>query len=362
MNKIFVRLILCFFPVCVAKAQVNISVNEPPAGVIQKAQLWNLSLIYSGTGTMDVIVGITLVDMNDNQPVLTAYSRALTLAKGIKVVKSADVAPIDYTYTAPGFNRLLDPFIPIGNYRACYSVYAVAKEMEYTLAENCINLEIQPLTPPQLAMPSDSATLQNVYPQFSWLPPAPVSLFTDLNYELLVTEIRDDQTASAAIQENLPIYNARRLATTVNNYPSSNKALDTGKTYAWRIIAKNGETFAAQSEVWTFHVAKEQPVKKVDPINTYLELKGEGINTSTGIVKDNALNIKFYSYDKTHEAVINVFNARREKIKDFKRTISYGNNFLAFKLDEAFQKETTYFIEITDLQNTIHKASFQISN
>lgn len=362
MCKVFIRLAFLVFPFVGANAQVSISVQEPPSGIIQKTQLWNLSLIYSGNTPMNVTIGITLIDINDNQPLLTAFSRSITLNKGVKTIRAADVSPIDYTYISAGFNPRMDGFLPIGSYRVCYTVYAIGKEIEITLAENCINLDVQPLSPPQLTMPSDSANLQNPYPQFSWLPPAPLTLFTDLNYELLVTEVRDDQTSGAAIQENIPVYNARRLNTVVSNYPSSWKTLDTGKVYAWRIIAKNGENFAAQSEVWTFRITKEKQEKLTPAGGAYIELKGNNSNVSTGVIPDDVLGIKYYSYDKAHETTIKFINERGETIKEIKKLIEYGNNFLVFRLDNSFSKDATYFIEVADLQTSIHRASFRMTN
>lgn len=362
MYKAFIRFAFLIFPVLGANAQISISVQEPPAGIVQKSQLWNLSLINSGNTPFNVVIGITLIDVNENQPMLTAFSRSITLAKGVKIIKAGDVSPIDYSYVSASFNRLMDAFIPVGNYTACYTVYATEKGSEIPLTENCINLDVQPLSPPQLALPSDSASLQNSYPQFSWLPPAPLTLFTDLNYELLVTEVREDQTPGAAIQENIPVYNARRLSTVVTNYPSSWKSLDTGKVYAWRIIAKNGESFAAQSEVWTFRITKERQEKLAPAGNAYLELKGNNPSVSVGIIPDNILGVKYYSYDKAHEAGIRFLNSRGEIVKEIKKKIEYGNNFLVFRLDNSFNKETIYFIELTDLQTTVHKASFRMSN
>ncbi|MCC6290075.1 MAG: hypothetical protein IT249_19525 [Chitinophagaceae bacterium] len=362
MYKVFISLVFLLLPFVHLNAQVSISVQEPPPGIVQKTQLWNLSLINSGNNTINVTIGITIVDINDNQPLLTAFSRSISVAKGVKLIRIADVSPIDYTYVSAGFNRLADAFLPVGNYRVCYAAYTIEKETEEVLAENCISIEVQPLSPPQLTMPQDSASLQNPYPQFSWLPPAPLTLFSDLNYELLVTEVRSDQTAGAAIQENIPIYNARRLNTVANNYPSSWKSLDTGKVYAWRIIAKNGENFAAQSDVWTFRITKEKQDKLTPARNAYIELKGNNPNISTGVIPDNILGIKYYSYDKSHETLIRFLNGRGETVKEIKKMIDYGNNFLVFRLDNAFAKETTYFIEITDLQTTIHRASFRMSN
>src|SRR5262245_1032854 len=104
-------------------AQVSISVQEPPAGIVQKRQLWNLALVYSGNSTMDVVVGLTLVDLSDNQPALTVFTRPITISKGVKQLKVADVEPIDYQYVSPAFSRLTDVLLPIGNYQACYTVY-----------------------------------------------------------------------------------------------------------------------------------------------------------------------------------------------------------------------------------------------
>lgn len=352
-------LILFFFT---GNAQLSLSVQEPPAGIVQKTQLWNLSLIYSGSNTINVIIGLSLIDMNDNQPVLVGFTRPITLAKGVRQLKSGDVSPIDYTYVSSAFGRLADAFLPIGNYRACYTVYSGDKHAENILSEDCINLDIQPLSPPQLTLPADTANIQDRYPQFSWLPPAPIILFNNLNYDLLVTEIREDQTPGTAIQENIPVYNAQRLTTVMNKYPLSNKSLDTGKVYAWRVIAKNGENFAAQSEVWTFRVVQDKPEILTPAGGMYLELKNDNSYTSTGMIPDNILGIKYYSYDKTHEDIIKFLNEKGEVIKEIKRAIEYGNNFMVFKLDHSFRDETTYFIEITDLQKSRYRASFRISN
>lgn len=343
------------------KAQVSISVQEPPAGIVQKRQLWNLALINSGNNAIDVVVGLTLLDLSDNQPALTAFTRFITLNKGIRQLKVADIEPVDYQYVSPAFSRLSDALLPIGNYQACYTVYISGKEEKIVLAENCIVLDVQPLSPPQLTMPVDSAVIENPWPQFSWLPPAPVTLFNDLNYDLLVTEVRPDQSAGAAIQENLPVYHVRRLTTMVNNYPSSNKTLDTGKVYAWRVIAKNGETFAAQSEVWTFSISNEK-LAAVTPANgLYIDLKNSNAYTGTAVLQDNILGIRYYSYDKSREVVVKFLNEKGEVIKEMKRTVEYGSNFMVFRLDHSFKNENTYSIELTDLQMIPYRASFRMS-
>ena len=363
MYKRLSSFVIAFILLGVAHAQLSVSLHEPPTGIVQKSQLWNFTMIYSGSLPINVVIGLSLFDTKDNQPVMTGVTRSLILSKGVRQLRASDVAPVDYNYFSSAFDisRLPDGLLPIGNYRACYTVYTGNKNAENVLSEDCINIEIQPLSPPQLNMPADSAQVETPYPQFNWLPPTPVSLFSDLNYDLLVTEILPGQTAESSIEENLPIYNVNHLNTLVNNYPASNKSLDTGKIFAWKIVAKNGNMFAAQSEVWTFSITPKKTGPLVPANGTYFELKTDNSYTSTGVIPDNILGIKYYSYDKTHDAEIRFLNQNGELIKKITRTIQYGNNFMVFNLDHSFSKETTYFIEITDLQMSRYKTSFRIS-
>ena len=362
MYKRLSNFIVAVFLINAAQAQLSVSLHEPPAGIVQKSQLWNFTVIYSGDLPVNVSIGLSLFDIKDNQVVMTAVTRPIALTKGVRQLRASDMAPVDYNYFSSAFDisRFPDGLLPIGEFRACYTVYAGNKNEEKVLSEDCVNLEIQPLSPPQLNMPADSAQLETSYPQFNWLPPTPISLFSDLNYDLLVTEVLSGQTASQSIEDNLPVYNVSRLNTVFNNYPASNKSFDTGKVYAWKIVAKNGDMFAAQSEIWTFSIAPKKGA--LVPANgTFFELKSDNNYTSTGIIPDNILGIKYYSYDKTHDAEIKFFNQEGQLIKKITRPIQYGNNFLVFSLDHSFSKETTYFIEITDLQMSRYKTSFRIS-
>ena len=361
MNKRLSVFILSCLWMTLAQGQLSISLQEPPAGIVQKDQLWNIALIYASNDVARVTIGLSLFDAKNNQPVMTALSNPLTITKGVKQLKASDVAPIQYNYLSSVFNnsRIPNGLLPIGSYRACYTIYADAKSV--ILAEDCMIVEVQPLSPPQLNMPADSALLETAYPQFNWLPPAPVTLFSDLNYDLLVTEVLPGQSVGAAIQENLPVYSVQRYTAMVNNYPASYKSLDTGKIYAWRVVAKNGEMFAAQSDIWTFKIEQKNP-ENIQPANgMYLELKANSTNISSGIIPDNILGVKYYSYDKAHPAKVRFLNERKELIKEIDKQIMYGNNFLVFRLDHSFDKGEVYYVEIADLQHSKHSASFSIS-
>jgi hypothetical protein len=353
---------VCYF--FAGHSQLSVSLHQPPSGIVQNSQLWNITLIWSASTSTDVTIGLSLFDNNENEPVMTAFTRPVTLVNGVRQLRASDVGPVEYTYFSPAFDnsKMADAFLPVGNYRACYTIYSGQRNTKATiLSEDCFNFDVDPLSPPQLNFPSDSAIVETSYPQFTWLPPTPVILFADLNYDLLVTEVQKGQTAMEAIQANLPIYSAFHLTSLVNNYPASNKSLDTGKVYAWRVIAKNGETLSAQSEVWTFTIASKKPETITPVVGTYLELKNDNTYMNSAVTTGNTLGVKFYSYDKTHEGIIRFTNAKGQIIKQVKRVIEYGNNFLVFKLDHSFTPGENYLIQIPDLQNLLFTGSFRIS-
>jgi hypothetical protein len=364
MYKRFFCFLIFVFSLFVAQSQLSVSLHQPPSGVVQKSQLWNITLIWSAQTSTDVTIGLSLFDNNENQPVMTAFTRPVTLVNGVRQLRASDVAPVEYNYFSAAFDnsKMFDAFLPVGNYRACYTIYSGERNTKAAiLSEDCFNFDVDPLSPPQLNFPADSAIVETPYPQFKWLPPTPVILFTDLNYDLLVTEVQQGQTAMEAIQANLPIYSAHHLTSLVNNYPASNKSLDTGKIYAWRIMAKNGQSLSAQSEVWTFRIASNKP-ESVTPVNgTYVELKNDNTYMNTAVIAGKSLGVKFYSYDKTHEAVVRFLNSKGQIIKQVKRVIQYGNNFLVFELDHSFIVGEMCLIQIPDLQNLLFRGSFRIS-
>lgn len=355
-----ILLIMIFYLGFSARAQVSISLQDPPPGIVTKQQLWNVSLVNAGNSSVTVRIGISLVDARERQPFMTAISRPIVLNRGIKNIKLADVSPVDYQYSGVMRARISDMFLPVGQYQACYTVYRTNSEAQEILAEDCMGLDVSPISPPQLALPADSAKLTNPVPQFSWLPPTPQLLFNDLNYDLIVTEVREDQTAQEAIQDNLPIYFSRRLPGVFSAYPASARKLDTGKVYAWRVIAKEGEMFAAQSEVWTFSLSPDKPKREWPQGGQFLSLNGDPSIIQTGRISNRILGIRYYSYDSSHQATLRFLDGQGKVVQTLSQVAGYGDNFWVFKLDSRFEEETVYFVEYLDVQANRHRISFRI--
>jgi len=358
MIKKYLYLLIIMLP-CVAQAQVTCSVTVPPAGMIRKEQLWNLVVVNNSNTGLDVNIVVSLRDAVTGLLVLTGGSRTITLGKGVKMITDKDVQPVQYDYGSMDLNK---NFLPLGSYIACYTISRNGHERMETIANECVRMNISPLSPPLLNTPADKSVLQHPVPQFTWTPPAPIQLFDDLNYDISVAEVLPGQSPAEAVLYNTPIYNSSRIRATFQTYPSTWSTLQTGKTYAWQVTARNGLNYATVTEVWTFSMAKDSAKTEMTNV-AYVAVSdnnsnARGVNYITG----NTLYVKYYSYDKEHAAVIQLFTTERKLLQEIKQNIVYGDNYLQLKLNRQFGPKQVYTVVITDLQNNSHTASFSISN
>src|SRR6266487_2406333 len=80
-KKLFVFIFSVLF-VIVASAQINMTPQTPPVGVLLKNQLWNMLLVSSSNGNQLIKINLSLQDAQNNQVVMTAASRIITITKG----------------------------------------------------------------------------------------------------------------------------------------------------------------------------------------------------------------------------------------------------------------------------------------
>lgn len=352
--------LLLFWAGLVANGQINLTIMEPPSGIVTKAQLWNLNLGYTGTEPLTVYIGLNLFDVNDNHPVFTATTRTFILQKGVKQLKSAELMPIDYKFLSAAVNPAVvtGGFLPVGQYRACYSVIQTGRDFQPVLAEDCISLEIMPLSPPVLQFPADTSVLKEQMPTFSWLPPVPISLFSDLNYEIRITEVLFGQAPGMAITENLPVISKGRLLQPLYNYSNMSKSLDTGKVYAWQVIARNGDVFTAKSDVWTFRIGGPDKLAEKLKGQVFYELKATGAGINTAIITERQIGVSFYSYDKAHEQTVSIFDSKGVQVSMQAYPLQYGANQWYLKLNNQIREQERYRILITDLEGNEYELFF----
>jgi hypothetical protein len=351
----FILLLAISIP-ALLRAQININVVQPPAGMVTKDQLWNLVLTNNSNTGSQVTILMNLKDAVTGQLVLSAGTRSILLNKGVKVLAIQDIQPVQYT---SGVGNATANFLPLGSYIACYTVSNYNHELLQTLATECVRINITPLSPPLLNTPANRSILQTQAPQLTWIPPAPLDMFDNLTYELSVAEILDGQSPAEAIRYNTPVYSTAHLKAPYENYPSTYSALKAGKTYAWQVTARNGDNYASATEVWTFTFGSDSLKKEEDQFN-YLLLNGNGNKSATHSITGDELRIKYYSFDNTHESVVRFLDSDRKIIQEVKTKLVYGDNYLRFKLGNRYHQGKLYFIEITDQQNRKYSNSFSI--
>jgi hypothetical protein len=341
-----------------AKTQVTMSIQLPPAGLTLKPQLWQLSLVNSGSTTMTVRVELIVREVSTSQIVFSGSSRPFSLAKGARQFIQRDMSPISYQYGNPGYR--IDPnpdgFLPIGAFNICYTLLHLNSDAPETLAEECETIEIEPVGPPQLTLPEDEAQLIVRKPVFVWTPPTPFNSYSSLLYDLVLAEVNPLQSPADAIQQNLPILVKQNIQTALFQYPLSLPPLDTGKVYAWRITAKNNLSPIANSEVWTFtlrEATKDSVATKQSGYFARLQPRQDG----TSFISDGILRFEYSNYVNSPAvdiSITDISGKAREQLKldSASYSVKYGQNFMQMDLRKngGLKNGHVYLLELTNSQ------------
>jgi hypothetical protein len=337
-----------------AIAQISIQPILPLAGMVQKNNLWNIAVINTSTETNNCRIELTLRDRVSGLEVLTATTGIFQVGAGAKQLNAAYLMPLQYNYFSSTITNRTDDFIPIGNYIACYRLTANGK---VPLAEECIAFDVEPLSPPMLIIPADSAVLEVAPSQFTWIPPAPLNLFSRLDYEVMITEIQPGQKAEEAIQNNLPFYTEPNIPVNNLTYIGAATNFEKDKWYAWQVIAKDDRNYAGKSEVWVFQVSNEQQAQKVT--NDFYLLMEDDVK-GTYQINSKILNIKYPSQSTPFEAQVIFTDAKGNTIKTVKQNIKQGDNYLNFSLNNQFKQNKVYAVTIKDQNNKARTITFSI--
>jgi len=257
MRQIFLLLILQALNL-LSSGQVMINLQLPPSGLTVKSQLWNFSLINTGTSSINVKMQVIISDASTGQQVLTGTSKIIDLPKGIRQIQYADMTPVTYNInnSSYGVDANPDGFLPVGVFSICFTAIQSINDASDIVAEECETLEIEPISPPMLIMPADSEKVEITRPVFNWTPPIPFSLFSNLSYDWVLVEVQATQTGAIAIQQNFPLLTQSNLTSTSFQYPLGSPELDTSKLYAWQVTAKSNNNAVGKSEAWVFSINK----------------------------------------------------------------------------------------------------------
>ncbi|WP_224746427.1 DUF928 domain-containing protein [Mucilaginibacter glaciei] len=163
-----------------------------------------------------------------------------------------------------GNNRLgqllsINHLFPEGDYDYCYSLQYVRSDN--LPDEQCFSYLLTPFADLSLIDPYNLAKICDKRPLLTWQPLIPGVLGSF--YRLVLTEIKPGQSATEAINYNLPLINQQSIMAPVLPYPPSAPELKLDTKYAWQVSAYKEQTVLNRSEIWSFTVECKDSVKNV---------------------------------------------------------------------------------------------------
>ncbi|HTC01295.1 MAG TPA: hypothetical protein VK705_11500 [Ferruginibacter sp.] len=328
-------------------AQVTLQPLLPQVGLFQKSQLWNILAINTSSVPLQCYVVLSLQDRQSGTEIISATSSDFALDKGSKQLNVASLTPIQYTYFSFGGDKMND-FLTVGSYMACFKLIGVGHESG-ELAEACVPFDVEPLSPPMLIMPADSSVLQVQPTQFTWQPPAPLTMFQQLHYELLIVEILPNQRPEEAIELNAPFFMDLNVTGNIMNYTGAYPSLDQDKWYAWQVVAQDGQSYAAKTQVWDFKVDQNSIPLSIPTEMPYATLK-RNLEAGSVVCKadlrieyDNQINDKTINYK-----ISALGNANNKIAMSGVLKLTSGKNFIDIPLDGSFNTNKTYLFQLTN--------------
>ena len=339
----------------IVQGQFNIAIL-PTGGIYLKSQLWNVSVSSTSTTTVEAMLRLELKDIQSRQTVLSGQSARFRVSPGVKKIQLSEIEPVAYNYGAGVvMDRSANGTLPIGKYQVCYQLIWTYGENQTAATDDCDEIEVEPLSPPLLTMPENDSVVDRANPNFTWVPPAPLSMFGDLQYDLVLSPVLEGQSITDAIQQNLPMQQAAGLHQPFFTYPLQGPQLEMNKRYAWQIIARDGAQYAVKSEVWSFRTA-DKPLVTGDNL-VYLVLDGKTTGRET--IAPDLLHLK-YTAGVARKAVLLLKTADGRILVTKTLSLHEGDNYLHIPLSGKFQSKQTYTAALQEPDGSMVGVSFTI--
>ncbi|HMT72968.1 MAG TPA: hypothetical protein PKA77_02805 [Chitinophagaceae bacterium] len=348
----------------IGTGQVYIQTTLPTTGLVQQNQLWNLILINGGVSTLEAKLILLLKDRQTGLELFTATTKSFTINKGSLPLSVNNLNPVQYNYLATDATSLYNGLLPAGAYTACYSLIRMLGEKQEPLTEECIHFDVEPLSPPMLIFPADSAELETIPVQFTWTPPVPAGMVKQLRYDFMIAELLPGQKAAEAVQHNLPFYSSTGVINNFLTCPASLPAFDKEKWYSWQVVARDDNSYAGKSEVWVFKAKKESQLELIIKGTPYIRMKPE--NPEAGIAPNGILKLAYFNRSADTTAVIVFHDISGEEHPRERPSVSVpviaGENQLQVSLRKviALSEEKTYCAEITSSSGERSSVLFRV--
>jgi hypothetical protein len=316
--------------------------------------LWKTMFINTATSNQMAYVQFS-INATSGAQVVTITLPIENFSKGLNQVTSIEARSGKWAYASTQAAVILQQTgkLPFGTYMFCANIYAATTNK--LLGSDCEERDVKPMTPPELANPSNKEEITTTTPALVWIPPRPTDGLP-ITYSLRLAEVDSGQNPSLALLQNPPLLNLNALSNTSLLYPADAPVLQNGKQYVWQVAAAYEGYNLGVTDMWLFKV--KQPVyKNTDEIIYPVADKkgGSRYYISHGIIRfayDNKANDS-----KLHYTIRNI--GKTDKIKSLPEVdIRSGINKVEVNLKDVLEKGNYYALEIKDSQHQTYKLTF----
>ncbi len=229
---------------------VSVSVTPPPPNQLTIPDLWKVTIVSAGDEQLALFLRGTVTEATDGV-ILTGTSSPIEVPPGgVPVMVTArDLEPIDIDAADSRYERIVlrTGGAPAGSYLYC--VEAVHLESGEVLGDDCMEVMVDPSTPPEIITPADGDELETPYPVFAWTEAMPPGT----SYGLRVHPVMDDQQPSEAIAVNPAWFEMFGLESSTLAYPVDAQPLEPG-LYVAQVLSLTGDHVLTRSEPVLFEL------------------------------------------------------------------------------------------------------------
>lgn len=348
----------------IGRSQVSvINIQLLPYNITPESML-GASVMNSG-GAQQVEMISKLYNFN-NELLLTVKSSRFILKAGLNSPfdVSRKAIGIEYSSVSQASYIKTTHSLPSGAFKVCVEVI-LSKTVEIA-DQFCDEIESDFNQYLYLVYPGDKDVIDSSTPLLVWSHSEPFSVLSQGEYyRMVVVEMKEKQSAEAAVTVNTPLMAKNYLTTHSLQYPYDAKELKAGNHYAWQVQKLANGIVTNKTEAWEFTI--DAPV--VIPDTKYSSLKKQldgGYYTAT----NNKIFFRFQEAYTSGNITCKIYDAKRTEVKpklnndgvknaplDLKQN---GYNRFEINLNELDVKPGYYTLEVKNEKGELYLLKFQV--
>jgi hypothetical protein len=237
-----------------------------------------------------------------NSDLRIAYRFEYDLQPGLNIIPANAIHP-QFEYSSQPLRELFEQYkkLPEGIYEYCVSVkpdYNLNETTPGPVYNECVYHKSQDVFLINLIDPDNDAKIYEYNPMLSWTVNYPFA--SELKYRIRVTEIKEGQNTTGAINRNNPVYDEKNLMQMSIVYPVYGKPLQKNQPYAWTVDAYFKGLLLGGAEPWKFTIIEDSLLTAIPTNQSYYDFSGH--HGENAIYAVDTIKLKYENY-KTNDTL-----------------------------------------------------------